>query len=176
MATEINVTNQTNKVSISTQGSGKVSIDLADEEDSLQISEVKPQVNISIVSPSINILEGAQQGLQGVPGNAFPPIPFAYDNVSPRVVYTVPNNTLIVTITIAIQTFFNGVNPSLKVGIVGDVGLLLDETDINPAFEADYSVNNSTELLAGTEIIITTVGGAGGTQGGGYLILELLEV
>ena len=105
----------------------------------------------------------------------FVQIPFEFNNVSPRVVYTLPSAMIVISATLSVKTAFDGIGASLKVGTVQNPELLIAEADNAPSFVTSFGVEMYEELAGGTEIIITTFPGAGASAGAGNLILETVR-
>ena len=103
------------------------------------------------------------------------PIGFEYNNVSPRVVYTLAEESLIKTATLSITTPFNGTGASLKVGTPAQPGLLMETAENDPSLAIEFSAEVYERVPAGTQIQITTVPGEGASAGAGLLILELIR-
>jgi hypothetical protein len=131
--------------------------------------------SIEFVEEAIELLELVEQGPRGAPGATLPPIQFAYNNVSPRTVHTLSANAVILSARLTITENFNGAGAYIKVGTAADNSLLMAETDSDLAREISFENDLFEPLPAGTQIIITTFPGAGGTSGEGFLILEIID-
>jgi hypothetical protein len=132
---------------------------------------------VRIVNEIVEVVEifhgppGADGG-----GGMLAPIPFAFNNTSPRVVYTLPAQSLIRSVTLVITIAFDGAGASLAVGTPESPNLLIAPADNNPGVAIDYEIDSYEVLPAETEIQITTNPGAGAGAGAGYLILDLVAI
>lgn len=113
---------------------------------------------------------------QNTAASGFVQIPFAFNNISPRIVHTLPAAMIIISATLAVKTAFDGVGATLKVGTAQNPELLIAESDNLPSFAANFGVEMSESLDEGTQIIITTNPGAGASAGAGNLILEAVKI
>lgn len=118
-------------------------------------------------------------GRNGVDGDSVgqpPPIGFAWNNVSPRVVYTMPMDGFIISVMVSIETTFNGIGAALSVGTNTNPQLLVAQTEVDPSQIADFEIGSSEFLNDGTQIILTTNPGANASSGSGFLIIKYIAV
>lgn len=136
-------------------------------------------VTVALSNNNVSVIRVNQglQGRNGVDGDSVgqpPPIGFAWNNVSPRVVYTMPMDGFIISVMVSIETAFNGTGASLRVGTNGNSQLLVAQTEVDPAQVADFEIGTSELLSDGTNIIVTTTPGAGASAGSGILIIKYI--
>ena len=105
-----------------------------------------------------------------------PPIPFEWNNVSTRVVYTLGMDAFIVSVLVSIETAFDGNGASLKIGTVDAPELLAAQNQIDPTQIADFEINSSMFLPEGTSIVLTTIPGTGASAGNGFLVIKFIAI
>lgn len=113
------------------------------------------------------------QGPTGASGASVPPLAFSFGDVSPAIVYTVTGPSLFKRLTVRIRTPFNGISPSISVGITGQPELFFPAAYNLPSAAGDYEVSVDRDLLAGDEIRLFMSPGFGATTGSGFIIPEI---
>lgn len=121
------------------------------------------------------LLEVAQQGPPGPPGAsgiASAPLFFAFGDASPRTLFTMPAAMLVLGVSIAVTTPFNGAPPSLQIGIAGQPDLLVAPAQVDLSIAASFALTPDVVVAASQPVILTLSPGAGVTQGAGRIVFE----
>ena len=101
------------------------------------------------------------------------PISFSFGDASPSTIKALPAGATVLRAHIVIQTPFNGVGASLKLGDALIRDRLIATSQVDPYFAADFETNPCVAYTVATQILLTIVPGAGCTQGSGYILLEV---
>jgi len=89
-----------------------------------------------------------------------------YNDTTGEVVFSVPANTEVLGVIIAVTTAFNGTIPSVSLGISGTTGQLVGTNDFDCTTIGQYAVwNKPVTYTSDTSLIATIVAGGGGTTG-----------
>ncbi|MBD1995164.1 hypothetical protein H6G00_00790 [Leptolyngbya sp. FACHB-541] len=136
---------------------------------------VKPvTVNAVVSQPSQVTAVRVNAGLPGRSGSGGGSIkiPFSWGDASPKAVYEVEGNGTVFRASIVIQTPFDGVGASLRLGD-GEVGDRLIRADQNlPSQAGEYATSPGITYMTSTFILLEITPGEG-NQGSGFVLLEI---
>lgn len=99
-------------------------------------------------------------------------IDFSFGDASPRVMFTLPQDSLLSELQLIIRQPFNGVGAKLVVRTNGYI-ILMDEDQNLPDFPTTYETTPAAILPAGSQIVLEITPGVGATAGTGQLLLNL---
>lgn len=141
----------------------------------IEVLELPGSVEVLELPPEIVLLEIAQQGPPGAPGEngigPLPPINFSYGDVSTRTIYTLPDDVVVSSIELVIETPFDGEPSTLQVRTNSSV--LMDTFENSATIAACYETAPQVRLMAGTTIELITTLGSGCATGSGFILLTL---
>lgn len=101
-------------------------------------------------------------------------VPFAFGDASPAPVFTAPAGCTNMLARLVIDTPFNGVGASLKLGTSANPEALIAAAHNDPAQVAGYESAPDVALASGDEIVLTITPGTGATQGAGRIIFDAI--
>lgn len=84
------------------------------------------------------------------------------------VMFNIPANAKIVSVSVEIENAFDGVGGAIEVGDTGNFGRLMSASKNSPYEVAVYSSHIAYEYPTATPIYISVIGGSA-TQGNGYV-------
>lgn len=141
-------------------------------------TEVNDRRSLVNTTDNTAVVEVASRGVQGPRGaagtsdSAFPPINFAFGDASPATVLLLSEDMEICAISLQVEEAFDGTSATVRLGVSGQAGLLMDTWQSDLATEGVYETSPREELAAGTEIIITIVPGSGASTGRGQFVIS----
>lgn len=153
-------------------GSSRVAVS---ENGILKVATLR---NLNMIGATVADAGGGQADVTVAGGGALynqwkAAVNFSFSDVSPINLYLAQLGERVVTIQIVVTEVFDGINPSLSVGDIGDTSRLmtaqqcdltqLGEDESNPGYQ--YAVN--------TQTIITLNPGAGATQGRATALIQI---
>lgn len=96
---------------------------------------------------------------------------FGFNDATPEQIGVVPANKLIKKVELHITEAFDGANPSLAVGFDGDTDALMGVANNIPEEEASYFTHPNVSYGEDKTILLTIVGGSGGSVGSGLVVV-----
>lgn len=147
----------------------EVRLDQVDHEIKIQMST--PDTSL----PTVLLTQRGPTGPRGADGATLAPIPFEFNNASPRIVHILTADALVLSVALSITEVFDGDGASVQIGTANNSSLLMEETDSDVSQEIDFENDCFEQLTDGTEILITINPGAGATRGAGFLILGIVN-
>jgi hypothetical protein len=128
------------------------------------------------VTPSASApqwMPSAERGAAGSAGSTIAPINFAFGDASPRVIYTVPDTSLINEVSILIRVPYSGAPTTIQIGTASNPGLLVPLGLVEPGDAVSYELSPDIDLPAGTPILLTQTVGPGTSAGSGVILLGI---
>lgn len=114
-------------------------------------------------------------GPAGLDGGVTPAHTFAWGDATPDLVATVAAGKRVFSVSLAIETAFNGTGAQIQVGTLAAPDLLMAATSNAPGSVAVYETNPNVFFGTETGIYLTITPGSAASQGAGALILETLS-
>ena len=97
--------------------------------------------------------------------------PFSFADASPKKVFTLPANALIVTTQIKIDVAFDDPLATLSIGDLGTADKYMKTTENDPTNLAEYETNPSEFNAVAKDVYLSLSAGTS-IQGSGYVVLE----
>lgn len=97
---------------------------------------------------------------------------FAYGDASPVPVFTPAFDCTGIMVRLVIDTPFDGVGASLKVGTSGNPEAFLAADDNDPSAAAGYEAAPDLSVSSGEQVILTINPGTGASKGAGRIIFD----
>lgn len=99
--------------------------------------------------------------------------PFSFGDATPKLIHTIPADTLIVTATVFITTPFDSVLSTLSLGDIANNSRLLNSSQIYGDEQGEYEAKPGYKYISPTDIYLYINLGSGNTTGNGYVVLEI---
>lgn len=99
--------------------------------------------------------------------------PFAYNNVSPSLIFTAIANKQIYEIEINILVGFNGISPTLSIGDINNTERLVSINENLSSEIGQYIIRPSYIYTTNTEVNLYITTGAGSTSGSGVITIKI---
>lgn len=100
-------------------------------------------------------------------------VPFSFSDATPKFIYSIPADTLIVSAAVIISTPFNSPLSSISLGDSGNNSRLLNSSQIYQGEVGEYETKPMYKYITTTSIYLYINLGSGNTTGNGYVILEI---
>lgn len=126
---------------------------------------VRDQMQRSVVAAGL-------RGQKGESGQELPAIAYAFGDASPRLLHSVDDDSVLVSVQLIVDVPFDGLGATMRVLTQGG-DVLLDSDQVAANFAATYESTPAKLLTVGTGIYLEITPGAGATAGSGYVVLNL---
>lgn len=100
-------------------------------------------------------------------------VPFSFGDASPKFIFTLPSETLIVSACVFIDTPFNSLLTVVTLGDTLNNSRLLNSSQIYTTERGQYETKPGYKYTTATDIYLYINLGSGNTTGNGYVILEI---
>lgn len=176
------VVQQTHICSVQQQSSNNVVVARSDNA-ACTTRQINSAVEVVVNSPIVQlpadclpprvaeVTTPGPQGPKGAPGSTIPPVYFAYGD-APSVRWTATDAGLLTGVRVIIRVAFNGVGPTIEVGVNADVDAALPAMYNDPTAVQEFENTPDIQMAAGDTVTLTISPGIGATLGSGVLLLE----
>lgn len=100
-------------------------------------------------------------------------VPFSYGDATPKPIAAIAAGRSVLTAVVVILVPFNGEGAALQLGDSAQLDRLMNSSQVEPTYAAEYESNPAHTYSTATEVLLTISPGDGCIQGTGYVLLEV---